>query len=78
MPSVQIQINFCGAFYRDKAKQYILVVIDHFTHWVEAYCTARNDAKTVEVLLPTKYLQSLGVCCTTDSNQGPHFVSKGV
>ena len=40
-------IDFIGPFPSLAGNEYILVVVDYVSKWVEAMATARNDAKTV-------------------------------
>ena len=40
-------IDFMGSFPSSAGNEYILVVVDYVSKWVEAVATSRNDAKTM-------------------------------
>lgn len=54
----------------------MLVVIDHFTKWAEAFPTATNDAKTVAKIVLTEIIPRFSLPCSIDSDQGTHFSGK--
>ncbi|KAJ7428273.1 gag-pro-pol polyprotein [Willisornis vidua] len=55
---------------------YLLVLVDHFTHFVEAFPVARATAKTVVKILLEEIIPRYGVITVIDSDRGPHFTSK--
>ena len=42
-------IDFVGPFPSSFGNEYILVVVDYVSKWVEAVATPHNDAKTVSM-----------------------------
>ena len=40
-------IDFMGPFPSSAGNEYIMVVVDYVSKWVEVMATSRNDAKTV-------------------------------
>ncbi|XP_017667104.1 PREDICTED: protein NYNRIN-like [Lepidothrix coronata] len=56
--------------------QYLLVLVDHLTHFVEAFPTARCTAKVVSKILLEEIVPRYGVVNTIDSDRGTHFTSR--
>ncbi|NWH67931.1 TF29 protein, partial [Geococcyx californianus] len=56
--------------------QYLLVLVDHLTHFVEAFPVTRATAKTVIKILLEKIIPRYGVINVIDSDRGPHFTSR--
>ncbi|NXO57346.1 TF26 protein, partial [Aramus guarauna] len=56
--------------------KYLLVIIDHFTHFVEAFPTARAMTHAVVKILLEEIVPRYGVIEIIDSDRGPHFASK--
>uniref|UniRef100_A0A8C5M720 Gag-Pol polyprotein n=1 Tax=Leptobrachium leishanense TaxID=445787 RepID=A0A8C5M720_9ANUR len=70
-----VQIDFsdmpqCGRF------KYMLVCVDQFTGWVEAYPTVRNDARTVVKCLTRELIPRFGIGSVISSDRGTHFENK--
>ncbi|NWZ60879.1 TF29 protein, partial [Haliaeetus albicilla] len=56
--------------------RYLLVLVDHLTHFVEAFPVARATAKTVVKVLLENIVPRYGNIAVIDSDRGPHFTSK--
>ncbi|NXY80679.1 TF211 protein, partial [Glareola pratincola] len=56
--------------------QYLLVLVDHLTHFVEAFPVVRATAKTVIKILLEDIIPRYGTIAVIDSDRGPHFTSK--
>ncbi|NXB79345.1 TF211 protein, partial [Donacobius atricapilla] len=55
--------------------RYLLVVIDHLTHWVKAFPTIRATAGVVSNIL-LQQIPRYGIVNIIDSDRGPHFTAK--
>ncbi|KAL5510162.1 hypothetical protein EMCRGX_G005657 [Ephydatia muelleri] len=55
--------------------QYILVVTDLFSKWVEAFSLAKTDSTTFAAVLTEEIVGKFGVPEAIHSDQGPNFVS---
>lgn len=56
--------------------KYFLVIVDHVTHWVEAYPTAKATTETVCKILLEDIIPRYGIINTIDSDRGPHFTAR--
>lgn len=70
-----VQIDFsdmppCGRF------KYLLVCVDQFSGWVEAYPTVKNDARTVVKCLTRELIPRFGLPPIFSSDRGSHFDNK--
>ncbi len=74
-PFAKIQIDFTE-LPKVGRYRYLLVIIDHLTHFVEAFPTVRATAQTVTKLLLENVIPRYGSIETIDSDRGPHFASK--
>ena len=74
-PFGRIQIDFTELPKVGRYK-YLLVLVDHLTHYVEAFPTARATANTVIKILLENIIPRYGNIEVIDSDRGPHFVSK--
>ena len=54
-------IDFVGSFPSSFGNEYILVVVDYVSKWVEAVATSHNDAKTVVKFLKKNIFSRFGV-----------------
>ncbi|RMC08917.1 hypothetical protein DUI87_13911 [Hirundo rustica rustica] len=74
-PFANIQVDFTELPKVGRVK-YLLVVIDHLTHYVEAFPTTRATTQAVVKVLLENIIPRYGAPETIDSDRGPHFVSK--
>ncbi|NWY50850.1 TF26 protein, partial [Chionis minor] len=74
-PFEKIQIDFTELPKVGRYK-YLLVLVDHLTHFVEAFPVARATAKTVVKVLLENIIPRYGNIAVIDSDRGPHFTSK--
>lgn len=56
--------------------QYLLVIVDHLTHWIEAFPTINTTANAVSKILLEQIISWYGIINTIDSDRGPHFTAK--
>ncbi len=61
-----------------KGKTDVLVVIDKFSRWVEAYPTGRATAAHTAKCLVTDFIPRWGLPDCIDSDQGTHFTGQVV
>lgn len=74
-PFQSIQIDFTELPQAQRYK-YLLVIIDHLTHWVEEDPTTKATAETVRKILLEHIIPRYGIIDTIDSDRGPHFTVK--
>lgn len=74
-PFAKIQLDFTELPKTGRYK-YLLVIVDHLTHFVEAFPTARAMAQTVVKILLESVIPRYRIIETIDSDRGPHFISK--
>lgn len=74
-PFGRIQIDFTELPKVGRYK-YLLVIVDHLTHFVEAFPTARATAQMVVKVLLEEIIPRYGIIEAIDSDRGPHFTSK--
>ncbi|XP_055491949.1 protein NYNRIN-like [Leucoraja erinacea] len=74
-PFQRIQIDFTE-LPRVRTWKYLLVVVDHFTRWVEAFPTATATTQVVAKILLEQIIPRYGIVETIDSDRGTHFASK--
>jgi transposase InsO family protein len=55
--------------------RYLLVLIDTFSGWVEAFPTKRETAQVVAKVLLEKIIPRYGILETLSSDNGPAFIS---
>ena len=76
-PWQRIAVDFLGPLPQTKRKnKYILVVIDHFTKWAEAYPTTRLTTKAAADTLVREVIARYGTPHTIHTDQGSAFDSK--
>lgn len=56
--------------------QYLLVLVDHLTHFVEAFPVVKATAKKIIKILLEEIILRYGTITVIDSDRGPHFTSK--
>jgi len=66
-------IDFMGAFPSSVGNEYILVVVDYVSKWVEAVATSRNDAKTMVKFIKKNIFARFGVRQILISDGGSNF-----
>ncbi|XP_024009580.1 uncharacterized protein LOC112084593 [Eutrema salsugineum] len=71
-------IDFMGPFIFSHGNQYILVVVDYVSKWVEAIESPTNDSKIVGKLFKTIIFPRFGVPIVVISDGGTHFVNKNL
>uniref|UniRef100_UPI00398F3790 protein NYNRIN-like n=1 Tax=Pristiophorus japonicus TaxID=55135 RepID=UPI00398F3790 len=75
MPFENVQIDFVHMPPVSGLK-YLLVIIDMFTRWVEAYATRRDDARIVVKILFKEIVPRYGIPMGINSDRGTHFTGK--
>ncbi|NWV99385.1 TF28 protein, partial [Machaerirhynchus nigripectus] len=74
-PFQSVQIDFTEMPPCQRWK-YLLVIVDHLTHWVEAYPTTNNKAHTVSKVILEHIIPRFGICHRVDSDRSTHFTSQ--
>jgi transposase InsO family protein len=69
-------IDFMGPFPSSQGHEYILVVVDYVTKWVEAVATRTNDHKVVVKFLQDHIFPRFGYPRAIISDNGTHFLNK--
>ncbi|KAL5567085.1 hypothetical protein UlMin_030249 [Ulmus minor] len=69
-------INFMGPFPSSFGNQYILVVVDYISKWVEAGAFPTNDAKVVTKFLKKNVFTRFGTPRAIISDGGSHFCNR--
>ena len=65
-----------GPFPPSFGNQYILLVVDYVSKWVEAIACQRNDANTIVGFIQINILSRFGAPMTIISDEGSHFANK--
>jgi transposase InsO family protein len=58
-----------------KRIKYLLVLVDTFTGWMEAFPTINKKASTVTSILVPEIIPQFGLPASIQSDNGPEFVS---
>jgi len=66
-------IDFMGPFPSSTGNEYILVVVDYVSKWVEAMATSRNNAKTVVKFIKKNFFSRFRVPQILISDGGSHI-----
>ena len=66
-------INFMGPFPKLYENEYILVVVDYISKWVETVALPTNDARVVIKFLKKNIFTSFGTLRALTSDGGKHF-----
>ncbi|NXB61142.1 TF29 protein, partial [Struthidea cinerea] len=74
-PFQNIQIDFTEMPPVQRWK-YLLVIVDHLTHWVEAFPTVNAIAQTVSKVILEQIIPHFGMVHRIDSDRGTHFTSQ--
>ena len=69
-------IDFMGPFPKSYDSEYILVVVDYVSKWVEAIPYRAVDAKHAKKMFEETIFPRFGVPRMVISNGGPHFIDK--
>lgn len=56
--------------------KHLLVIVDHLTHWVEAFPTRRETAQEVAKIILENIIPRYGLVNNIDLDRGPHFVAQ--
>jgi hypothetical protein len=76
-PFERIVIDIAGPFPRiDQENRYLLIAMDYFTKWPEAYAIPSQEASTVAEALVTNFFCRFGVPRELHSDQGRNFESR--
>ncbi|UYV72261.1 hypothetical protein LAZ67_9002385 [Cordylochernes scorpioides] len=76
-PFERIAIDIMGQLPRsDKGNRYILVAMDYFTKWPEAFPLADQEAETVAETLISQFFSRFGVPMQIHTDQGRNFESR--
>ncbi len=59
----------------DRGNRYVLVAMDYFSKWPEAYALPAQDAKSVAEVLVNQFVSRFGVPLELHSDQGTNFES---
>ncbi|NXB12948.1 TF29 protein, partial [Cnemophilus loriae] len=74
-PFQSVQVDFTELPQVQRWK-YLLVIVDHLTHWVEAVPTTNTTANTVCKILLEQLIPRYGMINRIDSDRGTQFTSK--
>ncbi|KAL1224643.1 putative mitochondrial protein [Cardamine amara subsp. amara] len=69
-------IDFMGPFPSSYGNEYILVVVDYVSKWVEALASPTNDARVVVKMFKSIIFPRFGVPRIVISDGGSHFINK--
>ena len=75
MPGQDWQIDFTH-MPRHRAYRYLLVLVDTFSGWVEAFPTARETAAAVAEVLTAHLVPRFGLPNSLQSDNAPAFISQ--
>jgi hypothetical protein len=76
-PFERITIDIAGPFPRsDQGNRYLLITMEYFTKWPEAYAIHNQEAATVAEALVTNFFCRFGVPRELHSDQGRNFESR--
>jgi transposase InsO family protein len=76
-PFEGITIDVAGPFpRRDQGNRYLLIAMDYFTKWPEAYAIPGQEASTVADVLVTNFFCRFGIPRELHSDQGRNFESR--
>ncbi|NWT06952.1 TF29 protein, partial [Mionectes macconnelli] len=74
-PFAKIQVDFTDLS-RVRRYKHLLVLVDHLTHYVEAFPTDRSTVHTAVKVILEHIVPRYGNIETIDSDRSPHFISK--
>ena len=72
----RIAVDVMGPLIRsDRGNRFLLVAMDYFSKWPEAYALSNQEAKTVAEVLVSEFVSRFGVPLEIHSDQGTNFES---
>jgi transposase InsO family protein len=75
-PMERIAVDVMGPLtLSDRGNRYVLVAMDYFSKWPEAYALPAQDAKSVAEVLVNQFVSRFGVPLELHSDQGTNFES---
>ena len=75
-PFERIAMDIVGPLPKtERGNRYLLVVVDYYTRWPEAYAIVLQDAHSIASKLVTEYFARYGAPYSIHSNQGANFES---
>ncbi|CAM4684497.1 unnamed protein product [Lepidochelys kempii] len=76
-PWMALQIDFVGPLPRtQRGNQYLLVIVDPFSKWVEAFPLKAKTAKATAKVLLEQVFSQWGIPAEMESDQGSHFTGQ--
>lgn len=72
-PFQSIQVDFTE-LPQEQTWKFLLVIVDHLTHWVEAIPAVRATAYTVSKILLEHIISRYGMVNKIDSDRGTHCI----
>jgi hypothetical protein len=74
LPMEEVAIDLMGPFPESESgNKYVLVVVDSFSKWMEAYPVANIEAKTIAEKLVMEFISRFGVPAQIKSDRGRQF-----
>ncbi len=77
-PGEEIVVDYTDMITKVQGKQYMLVIVDSFTGWPEAYPTGREDSTSVIKCLINHYIPHHGFPRRIRSDNGTHFKNENL
>ena len=71
----RVAVNGLQLIRSTKGNRYLLVVMDYFSKWAEAYALPNQKAKTVATTVVNEFVCRFGVPLELHSDQGSNFES---
>ncbi len=71
-------VDYTDMITKVQGKQYMLVIVDSFTGWPEAYPTGREDSTSVIKCLINHYIPHHGFPRRIRSDNGTHFKNENL
>lgn len=75
-PFTHLQIDFTHMPKLGKRQEYLLIIVDMFSRWIELFVTTKEDAQTVVRILIQEIIPRWGCPLQINSDNGPAFVAK--
>ena len=75
-PFERIAMDIVGPLFKtESGNRYLIVVVDYYTRWPEAYAIVHQDAHSIARKLVTVYFARYGAPYSRHSDQGANFES---